>query len=172
MSYFLNLFFLIPTPLLQHLSLFVLLHLLILTLMFPRPTLMFPSHSNLLLYLHLHILFHSPPLNHLLLFHLEDPPEIITLLLISPTIFIPPSTQQHLILLHKPQYYQQAASNPAWKLVMTKEFEALATNHTYDFIYLPLHKKAITCKWIYKIKQRSDSRIERYKARLVIIGDA
>lgn len=38
---------------------------------------------------------------------------------------------------------------------------------------IPLHagKKAILCKWVYKIKQQSDGSIELYKARLVIRGD-
>lgn len=32
---------------------------------------------------------------------------------------------------------------------------------------IPAGKNAIGCKWVYKIKYKSDSTIERYKARLV-----
>ncbi|XP_070049069.1 secreted RxLR effector protein 161-like [Nicotiana tomentosiformis] len=45
---------------------------------------------------------------------------------------------------------------------MLKEFHALEANHTWDIVPLPSHKKSIPCKWVYKIKQRSDGSIERY----------
>ena len=35
---------------------------------------------------------------------------------------------------------------------------------------LPPGKSVVGCKWIYKIKIRSDGSIERYKARLVAKG--
>jgi hypothetical protein len=35
--------------------------------------------------------------------------------------------------------------------------------------YLP-HVRTITCKWVYKVKTRSDSSLECYKARLVSCG--
>lgn len=73
--------------------------------------------------------------------------------------------------LHEPQFYQQAASHPAWQEAMLKEFQALEANNTWDIIPFPPHKKHISCKWVYKIKQKSDGSIERYKARLVIRGD-
>ncbi|XP_070056862.1 uncharacterized protein [Nicotiana tomentosiformis] len=57
------------------------------------------------------------------------------------------------------------------KEAMLKKFPALDANHTWDIIHLPLHKKTIPCKWVYKIKQRSNVSIERYKAKLVIRGD-
>nr|XP_016486329.1 PREDICTED: uncharacterized mitochondrial protein AtMg00810-like [Nicotiana tabacum] len=54
---------------------------------------------------------------------------------------------------------------------MLKEFQALEANNTWDIVPPPLNKKVIPCKWVYKIKQKSDGSVERYKARLVIRGD-
>ncbi|XP_075091936.1 uncharacterized protein LOC142172069 [Nicotiana tabacum] len=78
---------------------------------------------------------------------------------------------QNELHVHEPQHYQHAASHPAWQEAMLKEFQALESNHTWDIVSLPPHKKDIPCKWVYKVKQKSDGSIERYKARLVIRGD-
>ena len=53
---------------------------------------------------------------------------------------------------------------------MKKEFDALSKNHTWDLVTLSPGKSVVGCKWIYKIKTRSDGSIECYKARLVAKG--
>lgn len=53
---------------------------------------------------------------------------------------------------------------------MEKEITALNNDHTWDFVVLPKGKKAIGCKWVYKIKKNVDGSIERYKAILVAKG--
>ena len=53
---------------------------------------------------------------------------------------------------------------------MKNELDALSKNHTWDLVTLPPGKSVVGCKWIYKIKTRSDGSIKRYKARLVAKG--
>ena len=50
---------------------------------------------------------------------------------------------------------------------MKEELDALSKNHTWDLVTLPPRKFVVGCKWIYKIKTRSNGSIERYKTRLV-----
>ena len=53
---------------------------------------------------------------------------------------------------------------------MYEEISALTRTGTWELVDLPLGVVPITCKWIFKIKTKSDGNIERYKARLVARG--
>ena len=53
---------------------------------------------------------------------------------------------------------------------MKEELDVLTKNHTWDLVTLPPEQSVVGCKWIYKIKTRSDGFIERYKACLVAKG--
>ncbi|KAG5876526.1 hypothetical protein JTB14_027359 [Gonioctena quinquepunctata] len=57
-----------------------------------------------------------------------------------------------------------------WILAMEKEIQSLQENCTWEMKILPVGKKAIPCKWVYKLKTNSDVSIDKYKARLVIKG--
>ena len=53
---------------------------------------------------------------------------------------------------------------------MTDELSALERTSTWDLVPLPSGAVPITCKWVFKVKTRSDDTVERYKARLVAHG--
>lgn len=71
----------------------------------------------------------------------------------------------------KPRYFHEAVKDPHWKEAMIKEIDALEKNHTWSVVDLPLGRKPINCKWVYKVNYNSDGSIEWYKAQLVIRGD-
>ncbi|GJX90499.1 zinc finger, CCHC-type containing protein [Tanacetum coccineum] len=47
---------------------------------------------------------------------------------------------------------------------------ALEENITWTMMTLPLGKKPIDCKWVYKVKHNADGSVQQYKARLVAKG--
>ena len=54
---------------------------------------------------------------------------------------------------------------------MQSEIRALEDNGTWSLVDLPVGKKALSNRWVYKIKYRSDGSVERLKARLVVFGN-
>ncbi|KAL0416885.1 UNVERIFIED_CONTAM: Retrovirus-related Pol polyprotein from transposon RE1 [Sesamum latifolium] len=53
---------------------------------------------------------------------------------------------------------------------MHQEIIALEKNHTWDVVPLPLDKRPIGNKWVYKLKVKNDGSVERCKVRLVAKG--
>ncbi|GJW06529.1 ribonuclease H-like domain-containing protein [Tanacetum coccineum] len=62
---------------------------------------------------------------------------------------------------HEPKTFSEASRYSHWTDAMNKEMEALLRNDTWDLVDLPKDRKAISSKWLWKIKFKSSGEIER-----------
>ncbi|KAH9088139.1 hypothetical protein Ae201684P_002241 [Aphanomyces euteiches] len=72
-----------------------------------------------------------------------------------------------------PSTYQEAMESDnasKWKDACESEIKSLLDNKTWDVVELPQGRKAIGCKWVFKVKEKADGSIDKYKARLVAKG--
>ena len=75
--------------------------------------------------------------------------------------------------INEPKMYKEAMQSvhaQQWKEAMTKEHTSLLTNKTWVLKPLPEGRKAVKCKWIYKVKYKPSGEVKRFKARLVAKG--
>jgi histone deacetylase 1/2 len=70
----------------------------------------------------------------------------------------------------EPASVRDALQQPHWLATMDNEVQALHQNKTWHLVPPPKGKNLIDCKWVYKVKRKSDGSIDRYKARLVAKG--
>ncbi|RVW61459.1 Retrovirus-related Pol polyprotein from transposon TNT 1-94 [Vitis vinifera] len=72
----------------------------------------------------------------------------------------------------EPECYDEALqdeNSSKWELAMKDEMDSLLGNQTWQLTELPVGKKALHNKWVYRIKNEHDGS-KRYKARLVVKG--
>ena len=70
----------------------------------------------------------------------------------------------------EPRNHREAMECPHWHDAMEAEFLALQNNKTWRLVPPVSGVNVIDSKWVFKIKQKSDGSIERYKAHLVAKG--
>ncbi|KAL2901144.1 Retrovirus-related Pol polyprotein from transposon RE1 [Bienertia sinuspersici] len=73
--------------------------------------------------------------------------------------------------INEPRNFNEAMGHAGWREAMQQEITALEHNNTWVMSPLPPGKKALGCRWVYKVKLNSDGTLERLKARLVIFGN-
>jgi hypothetical protein len=74
----------------------------------------------------------------------------------------------------EPECYEEAMqvyTKRKWEEGMKEEMDSLVNNHTWDLVQLPVGKRELQNKWVYKLKEE-DGGEKWYKARLVVKGFA
>jgi hypothetical protein len=61
----------------------------------------------------------------------------------------------------EPTDVQEALGDSRWKQAMDEEYNALVRNNTWHLVKAPQGKNVIDCKWVYKIKRKADSSLDR-----------
>ncbi|KAK1652166.1 hypothetical protein QYE76_069971 [Lolium multiflorum] len=61
----------------------------------------------------------------------------------------------------EPENVQEAFGDSKWKSAMEEEYMALQRNKTWHLVPAKQGRNIIDCKWVYKIKRKSDGTIER-----------
>ncbi|GJS69379.1 ribonuclease H-like domain-containing protein [Tanacetum coccineum] len=72
--------------------------------------------------------------------------------------------------ISEPKTYSEAAKDIRWIEAINQEMEALNRNGTWIIVDLPVRRKPIGGKWVYKVKYQSSGEVDRFKARYVAKG--
>ena len=70
----------------------------------------------------------------------------------------------------EPVSFEEASQKKQWMMAMKEELHSIEKNGTWELTELPKGKKAISVKWVYKLKLKPDGEIAKFKARLVAKG--
>ena len=66
--------------------------------------------------------------------------------------------------------FKEASQHQGWTRAMEEEIKALNDNKTWEYVELPVGRKAVGSKWVFKAKQNADGILNKLKARLVAKG--
>ncbi|OMO81435.1 Reverse transcriptase, RNA-dependent DNA polymerase [Corchorus capsularis] len=70
----------------------------------------------------------------------------------------------------EPTSFKEACKDSKWISTMKEEYTTLLQNGTWSLVLKTPNMNIVGCRWFYKIKERADGTIERYKPRLVAKG--
>jgi hypothetical protein len=66
--------------------------------------------------------------------------------------------------------FTEVEQDAAWQATMQEEIDSVKRNQTWELADLPQGHRAITLKWVYKLKRNEAGEIVKHKARLVARG--
>lgn len=70
----------------------------------------------------------------------------------------------------EPRTIYEAFTSPDWRLAAQAEYNALIRNQTWELVPVPPGRKAIGCKWLFKIKKNPDGTVAPQKGHIVAKG--
>ena len=73
----------------------------------------------------------------------------------------------------EPEYWKDIRGRSdagEWYAAVQDKFQALLDNGAFELVQLPSGRKAIGCRWVFKLKRKADGSVDKYKARLVAKG--
>jgi hypothetical protein len=88
-------------------------------------------------------------------------------------IKMPKRYELNMVEFNVPSSYQEAVHGPDashWNVAIQEELKAHEKNNTWSIIDLPINKKPITSKWVFKMKNSPNGKYDTYKARLCARG--
>ena len=74
----------------------------------------------------------------------------------------------------EPKFYEEAMqveTRKKWQQGMNEEMDSLVRNQTWDLVKLPIEKRELQNKWVYRLKEEDGGK-KWYKAILVVKGFA
>ena len=70
----------------------------------------------------------------------------------------------------EPTYFEEATKKKEWIDSMLEEYQSIIKNDVWDVVPRPRKNSIISSKWIFKIKNSINRRIEKYKEIFVARG--
>ncbi|KAH9111146.1 hypothetical protein LEN26_013118 [Aphanomyces euteiches] len=64
--------------------------------------------------------------------------------------------------------FRSSPEREQWQQAMDDEYNSLTQNRVWELTELPKGRKALKCKWIWKVKYLANGAVERFKARLCV----
>ncbi|KAH9134879.1 hypothetical protein AeRB84_019465 [Aphanomyces euteiches] len=72
-----------------------------------------------------------------------------------------------------PRNYEEAMTSKEWehwKAAIEMELASIKSNGTWKYVKPPQDRKTLKTTWVFRVKEKCDGSIERFKARLVVKG--
>ena len=67
----------------------------------------------------------------------------------------------------EPTCFTQASKDPQWRQAMDTKTNALLKNKTWSLVPYHPTMNLVGCKWVFKLKNKFDGSVDKYKAHLV-----